>query len=127
MAEPKRKDWQKLKRVGRYLIMKPRVVIHFEWQSPLDRATGSTRKGGPEESTGYSDADWAGCSRTRRSASGGVVTLGMEANASHSDTVPHDKGMESHASHSGIVFRRIRVVRHGEDLRRITRHLVYAS
>ena len=76
MAEPKRKDWQKLKRVGRYLIMRPRVVIHFEWQSPLDRATGSTRKGGPEESTGYSDADWAGCSRTRRSTSGGVVTLG---------------------------------------------------
>eukprot|EP00973_Karenia_brevis_P069890 9717216-Karenia_brevis.AAC.1 len=76
MANPVRRDWQKLKRVGRYLITRPRVVICYQWQGRLDVATGSTKKGSPGESTGYSDADWAGCARTRRSTSGGVVTIG---------------------------------------------------
>ena len=53
MSDPSYGCWDKLKRLGRYLITKPRAVIHFPYQSF------------PESLRIYSDADWAGCKVSR--------------------------------------------------------------
>ena len=54
----------KLKRVARYLITEPRLVLRFPWQ-PLESVLRT-----------YTDADHAGCMRTRKSISGGVIVWG---------------------------------------------------
>ena len=64
MAKPTDVDWQKLKRLGRYLVGRPRLVICYDWQKPLEHLTAK------------SDSDWAGDKRTRKSTSGGIVRIG---------------------------------------------------
>ena len=64
MSAPKRGDWNALMRIGRYLKGKPRLVLKFDWQPEV--GTVAT----------FSDSDWAGCKKTGRSTSGGVVTVG---------------------------------------------------
>ena len=64
MATPTRADVRKLRRLGRYLITRPRVVIEYPYQRH------------EEEVSGYSDSDWAGCRRTAKSTSGGAVMRG---------------------------------------------------
>ena len=51
-------DWDSLKRLGRYLLGKPRLVLHFRWQKR------------PSEIRVLIDSDWAGCVNTRKSTSG---------------------------------------------------------
>ena len=64
MANPVSADWQKLVRLGRYLLFKPRVVNWYKYQEE------------PEHLSTYTDSDWAGCRKTRRSTSGGCIMLG---------------------------------------------------
>ena len=64
MATPTRGDWQRLKRLGRYLSGKPRMEQLYKWQEPQ-----STIKV-------FTDADWAGCRETRKSTIGGCAMLG---------------------------------------------------
>ena len=64
MTNPKKGDWLRLKRLGRYLIGKTRLQQWFEWQPPQDRINV------------YTDADWAGCRDTRKSAIGGAIRIG---------------------------------------------------
>ena len=64
MGAPRKKDMEPLKRVGRYLLAKPRATFLYEWQSQ------------PSELTSFSDTDWAGCRSTRKSTSGGIVLHG---------------------------------------------------
>ena len=64
MSKPRRSHWALLAKIGRYLIGRPRVIARFPWQSP--RAIVTT----------FTDSDWAGCSRTSKSTSGGIVTAG---------------------------------------------------
>ena len=64
MSEPKKRHWDKLKKLGRYLISQPRMVQEYKWQGRLDKMTI------------YSDSDWAGCKSTGRSTSGGLVMIG---------------------------------------------------
>ena len=66
MASPARKSWANLKRAARYLKAYPKVMLEFPEAGEHDVQT----------IVGYSDSDWAGCKRSRRSASGGIVTLG---------------------------------------------------
>ena len=64
MSCPDSDDYMALKRLGRYLVGKPRVVQYYNNQHSsryLDC---------------YVDTDWAGCTRTRRSTSGGGIRLG---------------------------------------------------
>ena len=64
MSRPTEKDWIALKRIGRYLKGRTRVV---------------TTMGYDGEGGGivvWTDTDYAGCQRTRKSTSGGVVTIG---------------------------------------------------
>ena len=64
MSAPRTSHWSMLTRIGRYLIGRPRMVINFNWQSPQSVLTA------------YTDSDWAGCTKTARSTSGGIITIG---------------------------------------------------
>ena len=65
LGNPNEDDLQKLKRVARYLIVNPRLVMQFPWQPLTDTLKV------------YTDADHAGCLRTRKSTSGGAVVWGQ--------------------------------------------------
>ena len=53
MSKPDEEDWKALKRLGRYLVGNGRYVVGFRYQ------------GWPEDLTVWTDADYAGCLRTR--------------------------------------------------------------
>ena len=64
MASPTKGDWQRLKRLGRYLKGKPRLQQIYQWQhEPITLRV-------------YSDVDWAGCRDTRKSTIGECIQLG---------------------------------------------------
>jgi hypothetical protein len=63
MAGPTRRDLEPLARVARYLKGAPRVVYGFTWQPEMNLQT-------------YVDTDFAGCTVTRRSTSGGCAMRG---------------------------------------------------
>jgi hypothetical protein len=65
MSCPTTVDFERLKRIGRFLLKKPRLVISYVWQRT------------PVRIDGYSDSDWAGDRSTRRSASGGCLLHGL--------------------------------------------------
>ena len=60
MSNPTRGDLRRLRRLGRYLVGRPRCVWSFEFQD----ARG--------ELAGYTESDWAGFRKTARSTSGGL-------------------------------------------------------
>ena len=64
MSDPKVGCEVILKRVIRYLKSHPRCVTRMGWQLM------------PEEITVLVDSDWAGCQKSRKSTSGGVILLG---------------------------------------------------
>ena len=64
MSAPTVGDLKKLKRLGRYLVGKPRAVALFPWQA------------GMSVQDVYTDANWAGCKDSRKSTSGGAIMLG---------------------------------------------------
>ena len=74
MASPTRGDLKKLRRLGRYLVERPRMVLEFPYQESGDTLYG------------YSDSDWAGCKRTAKSTSGGCMLLGKHCIKSWSST-----------------------------------------
>ena len=63
MSSPTETSVAALKRMGRYLLGHQRLVYTYPWQqdSGIDV---------------YSDTDWSGCPRTRKSTSGGCVMIG---------------------------------------------------
>ena len=61
MSSPSRQDWERLRRLARYLRHKPRCVLWYAYQ-------GTTN-----EVTCFTDSDWAGCKKTRRFTSGGCM------------------------------------------------------
>jgi len=63
MAQPRKKDWDALVRIARYLKGKPRVVYDYPWQRHEQLMT-------------YVDTDFAGCLATCRSTSGGCAMRG---------------------------------------------------
>ena len=64
MSAPKASDLRKLRRLGKYLIGRPRLVMKFRWQDM------------PSTITTFTDSDWAGCLETAKSTSGGALCLG---------------------------------------------------
>ena len=74
MCRPTQGDLKKLRRLARYLITSPRVVMKFGWQEPQSSLCG------------WSDSDFAGCRKTAKSTSGGVLTIGAHYIKSWSTT-----------------------------------------
>ena len=74
MSKPTLKDWAKLKRLGRYLIGKPRLVYMYKFQEEVTALTA------------YSDANWASNTGDRRSTSGGLILRGSHYIKSWSKT-----------------------------------------
>ena len=64
MSPPTDADWQKLKRVGRYLVGRPRMVLKYRFQQYTNGLTYMV------------DSDYAGCLKTRKSTNGGVIMMG---------------------------------------------------
>ena len=74
MSAPTREHEEMLKRLARYLVDKIRVKIDFKYQCAVKNVTV------------YTDTDFAGCVRTRKSTSGGVVVFGSHMVKSWSTT-----------------------------------------
>ena len=64
MSSPDHRSWNRLKRLGRYLLGRPRAVAHFPWHETEDTCDV------------YSDSNWAGCHPSRKSRSGGAIMYG---------------------------------------------------
>ena len=75
MSAPMETSMMALKRLGRYLKDHKRLVYTYPWQE----ASGIDV---------YSDTDWSGCPRTRRSTSGGCVMFGRHVIRTWSSTQP---------------------------------------
>ncbi len=73
MANPTELGLVAMKRLGRYLAQQPRLVFRYPWQSVSHVDC-------------YSDTDWSGCPRTRRSTSGGCLMMGKHLLKSWSST-----------------------------------------
>ena len=74
MAKPTSNSVKKLKKAARYLVANPDVCIEYRDQVPQ------------EVLSIFVDSDWAGCPRTRKSTSGGIICLGNHAVKSWSTT-----------------------------------------
>ena len=90
MSKPTERGWLALKRICRYLVGKGRLVHKFVWQklSCIDV---------------YTDTDWAGCPRTRKSTSGGVIKLGTHTIKTWSSTQALTSLSSGEAEYYGLV------------------------
>ncbi len=93
MSVPKLEDWEKLKRVARYLNDKRIVRTLYEYQK------------GYKALTVHTDTDFAVCERTRKSTSGGVVLLGRHLIKSWSTTQAVIAPSLGEAGYYGLVKR----------------------
>lgn len=78
-----------LKRLARYLIGRPRLVYQFDWQEACGVDV-------------FSDTDWAGCVRTRKSTSGGCLMVGGHLLKSWSSTQPSQSLSSGEAEMIGV-------------------------
>ena len=74
MSDPEPSDEKSMIRVLRYLKQSGVVEYLYKWQDS------------PTEILVYTDSDWAGCQRTRRSTTGGAVMYGLRLVAHWSRT-----------------------------------------
>ena len=90
MARPSLHAWKSLKRICRYLVRAPRLVYSFPQQtvSSIDV---------------YTDTDWAGCPKTRKSTSGGVIMLGRHAVKHWSSTQTSTALSSGEAEFAGVI------------------------
>ena len=76
MSCPTLRDFQKIKKIARFLVGMKTVRFNFQWQSE-DEANQMQL---------FVDSDCAGCAVTRRSTSGGLLKLGMHTLKTWSST-----------------------------------------
>ena len=72
MASPRECDWALLKKIGKYLLYRPQVVMKYPWQQR------------PRCINGYTDSDWGGCTKSRNSKSGAVIMFAKHTIKSYS-------------------------------------------
>ena len=90
MSAPTDTSMAAIKRMGRYLLGHKRLVYTYPWQT----ADGIEV---------YSDTDWSGCPRTRRSTSGGCVMIGRHVIRTWSSTQPSVTLSSGEAEFYGLV------------------------
>ena len=90
MTCPSELSLHALKRLGRYLASHRRLVFSYPWQT-ADRVDT------------YSDTDWAGCLKTRKSTSGGCLMLGTHLIKSWSSTQASVSLSSGEAEFYGVV------------------------
>ena len=90
MSAPTDQSLKALKRLGRYLGGRPRLVYTYRRQE-IDTIDV------------YVDTDWAGCVRTRKSTSGGAVMLGKHTIKHWSSTQPSVSLSSGEAEFYGVV------------------------
>jgi hypothetical protein len=90
MSAPNSGHWNMLKRIGRYLVGRPRVTIDFvrQHRAPLEV---------------WTDTDYAGCHITRKSTSGGVLRIGKHLIKSWSTTQASIALSSGEAEYYGMV------------------------
>jgi hypothetical protein len=93
MAAPTEMDKCKLKRLARYLVEYPKLVWTCGKASDEELETLHV----------YSDSDWAGCVRSRKSTSGGAAVLGGMALKSWSSTQPTTALSVGEAEYTALV------------------------
>ena len=64
MSKPAEQDWETLKRFARYLLGRTRAILRYDYQE------------GYKSIQVWTDSDHAGCKETRKSTTGGVITMG---------------------------------------------------
>ena len=74
MARPRRRDWRKMIRFGKYLLGNGRYVCKYDYQDEIKKIDV------------WIDTDYAGCRETRKSTSGGVIQLGKHTIRAWSNT-----------------------------------------
>ena len=74
MSRPTLRSWEMLKRIGRYLKGKPRLIWRYDWQAEITVIDIT------------SDANWAGCRKGRNSTSGGTIMVGNHLIRTYSKT-----------------------------------------
>ena len=90
MSAPTDASWMALKRLCRYLVGLPRMIFLYRWQD-VDAVDI------------YTDTDWAGCPKTRKSTSGGCVMLGAHTIKSWSSTQTSTALSSAEAEFYGVV------------------------
>jgi len=90
MAHPSEASWTALKRLGRYLAGLPRLVYTYREQEV-------------EWLDAYTDTDWAGCPRTRKSTNGGCLLLGTHTIKHWSSTQAGISLSSGEAEFNGVV------------------------
>ena len=90
MSSPTDLSLAALKRLGRYVHDHRRLVYHYPWQTVSRVDT-------------YSDTDWAGCLKTRKSTSGGCLMLGTHLLKSWSSTQTSISLSSGEAEFYGVV------------------------
>ncbi len=90
MSKPNEQSWRALKRLVRYLSGLPRLVYVYRQQqaSCVDV---------------YTDTDWAGCPKTRKSTSGGCIMFGSHAIKHWSSTQASVTLSSGEAEFSGVI------------------------
>ena len=90
MSKPTEHSWQALKRICRYLRGVPRLVYTY----PCQEVAGIDV---------YTDTDWAGCPKTRKSTSGGCVMLGRHTIKHWSSTQTSIALSSGEAEFAGVI------------------------
>ena len=90
MSSPTELALRALKRLGRYVVGHRRLVYKYPWQT-VNRIDA------------YSDTDWSGCPKTRKSTSGGCVMLGKHLIKSWSSTQASVSLSSGEAEFYGVV------------------------
>ena len=90
MSSPTELALKALKRIGRYVTSHQRLVFYYPWQTVARIDT-------------YSDTDWSGCPKTRKSTSGGCLMLGTHLIKSWSSTQTSVSLSSGEAEFYGVV------------------------
>ena len=78
MSKPSVAAYERVKKLARYMSSYEEVSFHYEWQNEHEATNLKC----------FTDSDWAGCRKSRKSTSGGAIMLGKHCLRTWSTTQP---------------------------------------